>query len=80
MAGLSRRAVNRLGKVNDRQLAAEESVSVSVIRNQRRERGIPPAIRGNWTPQNTALLGTMPDAQLAAKLGITANAVFSRRE
>ena len=40
MAGLSRKAISRLGKVNDTQLAAEESVPVAVIRGLRRERGI----------------------------------------
>jgi hypothetical protein len=46
---------------------------------QRRRSAWPPAAGKPWEPWEDALLGTMPDAEVAAKTDRTPRAVYDRR-
>jgi len=78
---LPARAIRELGKVSDQEIADRYGVPVETVRLARALRGIPPRTgrKSTWTPERDALLGTMPDARLARRLGLTPNAVFERR-
>jgi hypothetical protein len=75
-----------LGTRPDKEVAARIGRSVGAVHDHRRKLGIrsfykrkarsKPAV---WTPAQDALLGTMPDPDLARKLGCPAMAVFYRR-
>jgi hypothetical protein len=48
----------------------------------RRERGCAPPVRwteDDWTPEEIALLGTLPDEELARQLGRSLNSVSLKR-
>lgn len=78
--------VSLLGTMSDRALAEKIGCAVTTVRDRRHLAGIPDYRRRNtfesrfeWTPTMDALLGTMSDTDLAAKLGCSVNAVNTRR-
>lgn len=79
-----------LGKASDRIAALRIGVSVPAAKSRRERLGISlpdhyknnwpvGADRHRWTKEEIALLGTMPDAELAKKLNISRNKVAARR-
>ncbi len=74
-------AVRKLGKSTDQAIARQFGVSAGAVGKQRISRGIPKADRStiNWTPKRLAMLGAMPDAKVAEKLGVTPNAIYQKR-
>ena len=70
----------QLGKRTDTDLAGEFDVPVTAVRIERQKRGIVAHHWSNWTPKTDKLLGTMSDAAVAKKLGLTPNAVNRRRK
>jgi hypothetical protein len=76
---LPKTLVKRLGTVSDRSLSGEFGVSVYLVREERRRRGIFAWQHVEWTPKKIAILGTMPDNQAAKIVGVTNNAAFSKR-
>jgi len=79
VAALPKALVRKLGVVSDKSLAAEFGVSIPRIREGRIHRGLPAMSRIPWTAQQVAVLGKMPDKQAADVIGVTNNAVFSKR-
>lgn len=81
-ARLPAAATRQFGIVPDGRIAEEFGVPVEAVRYARCARGIV-GRRGSprvaWTPARDALLGTMSDARLARKLGVTPNTIFQRR-
>lgn len=74
-------AIEKLGKISDKELAADLGVSVTTVSLKRRELGIPISTKKVlWTPSTLALLGQMPDLKLAEKLGTYYLAVRKKRE
>ncbi len=79
--------LSKLGTVPDSEIAKKYGISRRSVFNKRKELDILPADgvpnRGtplvNWTPELDALLGTMPDVELAEQLGVNRHVVFKRR-
>ncbi|MFN8705929.1 MAG: hypothetical protein ACK50J_04565, partial [Planctomyces sp.] len=78
-SGLPGKLIRQLGKRSDRQLAEEYQVSLYQVRAERQRRGIHRYSIIDWTPGRLAMLGKMPDAHIAAKIGATDSAVFVKR-
>ena len=71
---------SRLGTMPDRVIAAECGVSIRTVGLWRESLGIPAYMPERvWTKREVRLLGTMPDAELAAKLRRTTDAVTNKR-
>jgi Trp operon repressor len=75
-----------LGQASDRELAEQLGISNTAVSVKRRSLGIPPynwdrrpRESAFWTPAREALLGTMTDASVAARIGAKAAAVGLRR-
>ncbi len=64
-----------LSSATGKEVAERLGVSVSAALQQRRQRGLPPPATGKhyhlWTPEETALLGTAPDEEVARMLGLS---------
>jgi len=71
--------VKQLGTVSDRSLSAEFGVSLYVVQQERKRRGILPWKYIEWTPKRIAVLGKMPDNQAAKVVGVTKTAAYSKR-
>ncbi len=71
--------IRQLGKRTDSELAQEYQVPVHHVRMERRRRNIAHSKYIAWTPKKISMLGTMADADLAKKLGMWTNTVFSKR-
>jgi len=71
--------VKKLGMVSDRSLSAEFGVSLYLVQEARKRRGILAWRQVEWTAKRIAILGTMPDSQAAKVVGVTNNAAFSKR-
>jgi hypothetical protein len=83
---LSKEDETLLGTMSDQQVANKLSITKGTVARRRRELGIPPFAKYtrwnptiNWTPELDALLGTMPDRQLAKQLNVRLHVVFKRR-
>ncbi|MCX6878453.1 MAG: hypothetical protein NTW21_32260 [Verrucomicrobia bacterium] len=83
----TRGELNLLGKMEDRELAKKLGVSRSTVRVKRRGLGIatrysrmPKLPASAWSKRDLALLGTMPDANLAARLKLKHHSVFKMRQ
>ena len=74
-----KKLLRQLGKISDHELAAEFNLSTYRVRAERIKRSILAFKYGSWTPENTALLGTMTDKQAASLAGVTTNAAFTKR-
>jgi hypothetical protein len=84
--------VARLGKEPDAAIARDLGISPRAVCNKRLRLGIPcfgrstrpatprPTVRGDWTPENMARLGNETDSAIAGDLGITRQAVWSKRQ
>ena len=79
VVALPKALVRKLGMVSDKALSAEFGILIPRIREGRRHRGLPALNHVPWTAEQVAVLGTMPDKQAAAVIGVTKNAVFSKR-
>jgi len=75
----TRRALRRLGKVPDAEIAAELGCCKETVARKRRELGIRLVDIRPWTPEEHALVGTLPDRVVASKIGRTRAAVAGRR-
>lgn len=81
-------AVAKLGRVPDAQLADELGVHVSSVCAARKARSIPacnpkhsrPTGAGRWGEVNSELLGTLPDREIADRIGVTRTAVVAARK
>ncbi|WHT75539.1 hypothetical protein QMY54_00272 (plasmid) [Pseudomonas rhodesiae] len=73
-------AIALLGKLTDKEVAAQLRITKSAVFQARKARGIKTR-SGNkvWTEEHLALLGKMCDQSLAYKLGIPKSTVTSRR-
>ncbi len=71
--------LRQLGKQTDAELAVEFQLPAPQIRAERRRRGIARKHAVAWTAAQSALLGKMPDKEAARRIGVTTNAVFSKR-
>ena len=77
----------QLGKVPDRQLAAEMGLTPAAVATFRERRGIArrrskPGTRPTrqpWTPERVRRLGTVPDETIAKEMGLTRAAVAAHR-
>lgn len=80
-------AVALLGTASDGDVAAALAIPRWQVKNKRHQLGIPPFVppphaavnRRKWTPAAAALLGTMPDGQLARRLGLSVSTVATER-
>lgn len=70
-----------LGTISDRSIASMAGVDHTLVRKRRIAAGIKPYNFGTWTPEMTAMLGTVSDEQIVARfnLRITPDAVAARR-
>lgn len=74
-----------VGKMPDKAVAEALGVKKASIAYIRSKLGVPAfdqerAHQGRWTPENVALLGTMTDSELAAKLNCETHSVFKARK
>jgi hypothetical protein len=73
-----------LGTMPDHQVARQVGASLSSVHTLRTGLGIPsyastrsdPRLRDSWRSQALPLLGTMSDAEIAARVGVCAKSVF----
>lgn len=80
--------ISMIGVVPDAEIANMIGVHRSVVNSRRISMGIESPRTANrsrptaqtWTPENLALLGTMPDGDLARRLGLTNQAVRYMRQ
>lgn len=80
--GLPEEALPHIGVLSDVEVSRRFGISLAQISNYRNKRQIPKAkIRRSkiWTPERLALLGTMPDSDLAAQVGLSASRVAKLR-
>ena len=75
-----------LGTMPDKEVAARIGRSITAVHDHRRKLGIPSFYKRKprrepsvWTPKKDALLGTMPDSDLARKVRCSPLSVFYRR-
>jgi hypothetical protein len=72
-----------LRKVPDRVVAERVGVSHDTVVDERRRRGIPPAVprrpRIEWTEEMMALLGTATDREVAEELDVNVHSVSRKR-
>ncbi len=70
----------RLGKVFDRELAAELGISEETVRKERKRRGIKPMrVVAAKHKQVDRLVGKLPDVEVAERLKVSAAVVYRRR-
>lgn len=75
-----RKTLARLGKEPDTWIAWDTGMGFRTVRAKRQALGIPPCgLRRLWTPDEEALLGTAPDAEIAQRIGRSKQAVQGRR-
>ncbi len=68
-----------LGKVTDKDVAEKFSISITTVRDIRKQHGISPFVsNGNWDKVDP-LLGTRPDRELANFFGLSQRAIVQRR-
>jgi hypothetical protein len=81
MPHFTQRMIDFLGKRPDKVLARNFAMGVGTVRRMRVSLDIAPhkASRSPWTPDALALLGKIPDLQLARKLNISGPSVLSKR-
>jgi hypothetical protein len=72
------RALARLGKVADAELARELGLRVETVAGKRRQRGL--RQRWPWTPEELRQVGTEDDRAVARRLGRSVTAVKRRRQ
>lgn len=71
---------SRLGSTSDESLAREFGVSAKTIWKHRKRYAIPAfQVHRPWTEAERALLGAIPDSEVAARLGRSRASVFSAR-
>jgi len=71
--------IRQLGKRTDSELAREFQVPLNRVRMERRRRKIASSTQRFWTPKQISMLGTMPDAEVARRLGLWTTTVFEKR-
>lgn len=82
--------MDKLATSTDYKLMTEFGISVSRVKAMRTEHGVPepkpirprfvPLEDGIWTDEALALLGTMPDPELADRLGVSRTPVKKKRK
>lgn len=80
-SSLPAKLIRKLGKFPDTALADEFGVPLHHVRRARVDRGIAPANREEyvWNKSQLALLGVVPDFELARRWGLAPNTVGNKR-